>query len=287
MVPAMTPIELAELIREHHEMTVRLQASYDQLQETVRGLRRELAEKDQALLRKSRLAALGEMAAGVAHEIRNPLGGIELFASLLGRELEAEPQRRRLVGKVLDGVGMINEIIEGLLAYTGEVQPAFEDISLARICDEALSFSLQLFAPAGVRYRRDYRAGLAPARLDPGMARRVVMNLVRNAVQASPPGTEVVVQLRGFKRAGRDGQLLRILDRGRGIPSEHLDKIFNPFFSLNEGGVGLGLSIVHRMVEAHAGQVGARRRRGGGTVVSVFWPDAEASAPRIGESEAA
>ena len=120
--------ELAAIISSYNEVTERLKNSHQELARQVHGLREELAEKNHELARKERLAALGEMAAGVAHEVRNPLGGIQLFASLLERDLQDRPKLRELASRISGGVRTLNGIVSDILVFAGKAEVRLEPV---------------------------------------------------------------------------------------------------------------------------------------------------------------
>ena len=262
--------ELGAIIQAYNEVTERLKQSHDQLQRQVGGLRHELADKNRELARRERLAALGEMAAGVAHEIRNPLASIELFASLLRRDLADRPALAAHAGKISRGVQRLDSIVNDILAFAGETDPVCREVVLADVLAEAAEM---VAAPLAARHTRlsidapprDVRLGA-----DPDQLQRVVANLLLNAAQAGEGPATVSLTAR---RSHADSTVeIVVSDRGPGIAPELLDRIFNPFFTTKDSGTGLGLAIVHRIVEAHGGAVTASNRDEGGAMFRVTLP---------------
>src|SRR5205809_1174616 len=125
--------ELGRIIIAYSEVTEKLQQSHDQLTDTVRSLRRELGKKNRLLERKNRLAALGEMAAGLAHEIRNPLGGIQLYASLLAKDLEDRPQSQTVVGKISAGVNRLESLVSQVLQFSRDIRANIAQMDLSEV----------------------------------------------------------------------------------------------------------------------------------------------------------
>lgn len=266
--------DLADIFAKFNETTRRLEQSHAILQARVEELQRELAHKNAELERKKRMAALGEMAAGVAHEIRNPLGGIQLYARLLERETTA-PQSLRIVRKIIDGVKLLNNVVEGMLAFTGNISPRPVPCDIAAVIEEAVSYILPRIEESAATVVCDLPEESVVCEADPDLMKRAFMNIVRNAVEAMPGGGTLKI----YVSAERDDSVtLCFKDSGPGIPREILDKIFNPFFTAKGGGTGLGLAIVHRIIESSNGRITAGNAPEGGAVFEVTLPRPAASA---------
>ena len=261
--------ELGRIIIAYSEVTEKLQQSHDQLTQTVQTLSEELSEKNQLLERRNRLAALGEMAAGLAHEIRNPLGGIQLYASLLEKDLWDRPESRQVVSKIAAGVKRLEALVSQVLQFSREIHVNMREMELA----ETIAQTIELCeAQAQAKEIRIDVAGPAPMHVigDPMLLGQTIMNLVLNAIEAMPePGT-VSIKF-GSPPGESDAKQFHLIvrDTGPGIPSNVLDRIFNPFFTTKDTGTGLGLSIVHRVVEAHGGTIHASNAEGGGAKFEV------------------
>lgn len=259
--------ELGQIIMAYSEITERLQESHDQLRETVQTLRQELSEKNRLLERKNRLAALGEMAAGLAHEIRNPLGGIQLYASMLGKDLAGQTIPLETVRKISSGVKRLEALVGQVLHFSREITANPAPCDLAEIVSNAIELATPVMQSAKVQYVMIAPASL-PANVDSLLVGQAVLNLVMNAAEAMAEqgGGRIEVELRspvGEPSDYRQFQLV-VRDTGPGIPAGILDRIFNPFFTTKDTGTGLGLSIVHRIVEAHDGTIVARNDERGG-----------------------
>jgi signal transduction histidine kinase len=251
--------ELGRIIMAYSEVTERLQQSHDQLKAKVARLRNELSEKNRLLERKNRLAALGEMAAGLAHEIRNPLGGIQLYAGLLQQDLVDRPDSLGVVRKITAGVKHLEALVSQVLQFTREVRPTMRECDLAEIVSDALDLAEHKAQALGVKLRASGPLTL-PILADPNLLGQAILNLVLNAIEAheAHPGGEVTVTYAAAASEQETKQFtLTIRDRGAGIAADVLDRIFNPFFTTKESGTGLGLAIVHRIVEAHDGTITA------------------------------
>jgi len=263
----LTQDDLAAILASYSQAAERLKESHDGLQLEVRRLREELASKNRQLERRKRLAALGEMAAGLAHEIRNPLGGIQLYATLLRRDLSERPDLVGTIDKMITGIKSLDALVTDVLALTHTVQPKFASADLVPLVNGAI----ELLQPQ-IQEKQSRVACLAPASLvvvcDPHMLQRAVLNLLKNAIEAAGRDGQVFVDI----VPKRNFVLLDIADTGPGISPEAADKLFNPFFTTKDTGTGLGLAIVHRIVEVHEGTNRVAKAECGGALFSTKLP---------------
>ena len=231
------------------------------------SLERERELELQAL-RQSRLAAMGEMAATLAHEVRNPLGGMELFTRLLIDELGAQPRARRLAEQVARGIQDLNHLVGNILEYGRMPEPRLAWTSVGGVIEEA-------FAVVGPSLHAGIRVQLADARdvhwwLDRALLTQVLLNLLRNAGEAMGERGCLTVEVHAEARAR-----LRIVvaDTGPGIPPDRASTIFDPFFTTKERGTGLGLAVARAAVLAHGGDLTLEPAAGGARfVVSLPFP---------------
>jgi signal transduction histidine kinase len=261
--------ELGRIIMAYSEVTERLQQSHEKLQQQVLALREELGEKNRLLERKNRLAALGEMAAGMAHEIRNPLGGIHLYASMLAKDVANMPQSLETVKKISGGVKRLEALVSQVLAFSRDIQVNPATADLAQIVARAIELASPKLDTNGVVWEVEGPAEM-PVTLDPLLIEQALLNLILNAAEAMDDRGGA---LRIFYDAGADveARQLRLIvrDAGRGIPAHVLDRIFDPFFTTKDTGTGLGLAIVHRIVEAHEGTIIASNPAAGGAQFEI------------------
>ena len=277
--------ELHDAFRVFTDATASLEREYQLLRAQALELRGQLAEKQRALmaslerereleiqaLRQSRLAAMGEMAATLAHEVRNPLGGMELFTRLLIDELAEEPRSRRLAEQIARGIQDLNHLVGNILEYGRMPEPRLALTSVGGVIEEA-------FSVVGPSLQAGIRVEIPDARelhwwLDRALVTQVLLNLLRNAGEAMGD--------RGVLRVGieADERLLRIVveDTGPGIEPERAATIFDPFFTHKERGTGLGLAVARAAVLAHGGDLTLEPSAQGARFV-VSLPSSESAA---------
>jgi len=224
--------------------------------------------------RTEKLLAMGEMAANIAHEIRNPLGSIELFASLLMKDMKDQRHQARL-SNIIASVKNMDNKISNLLLFTTQRHPMMRKVNLHRIVKEVLRFSDPIIKQEDISLSVKY-SGVEPCvRGDVEMLKQVFLNILLNAIQSMSDGGRLEIETLVFPPRLEDGVRsveVRISDTGVGITGENLKKIFDPFFSTRERGSGLGLAIVHNIVHAHNGSIDVESREKEGTVFSITLP---------------
>ncbi len=267
--------ELGAIIAAYNDVTEQLKAAHDKLGREVRHLREELARKNAELRRRERLAALGEMAAGVAHEIRNPLSGIRLFASLLGRDLRDRPAELRTVEKIGKCVVTLEEIVSDILHFGRPTAPNPVPVELGAEIRDAVELAASRTRDSAVRFEVDAEVDGIELVTDASLLQRALTNLLVNAAEASQSthgrSGDGLVCVRADRNT-TDRIAVRIEDNGPGIPPELMDRIFNPFFTTKDKGTGLGLAIVHQIAELLGGSVRAANRPGGGATFTLLIP---------------
>jgi len=229
---------------------------------------KELIKTQKELKHFSRLADIGTLAATVAHELRNPLGVIQLAAYNLKREKSDLNTNRHLINiekKVWEG----NQIIDNLLSYARIKIPNYEKVRIFHILDECVASTQGRFGEKGIIIEKQYGENINCIDADPNQIREIFQNILNNACQAliSPKGkVKLIVQLEG-------GMVkVSVQDTGVGIAQEDLDKVFEPFFTRKSKGTGLGLTICNELVNLHQGKIELNSQLGEGTTVSVFLP---------------
>jgi two-component system, NtrC family, sensor histidine kinase HydH len=227
----------------------------------------QLRQAEEAVRRSDRLAALGQLSAGLAHELRNPLGTMKASAEMLARTVSAENEvAREMAGFITSEVDRANSLITRFLQFARPLQVQAEKADLAQVLDRAVAMA-EREAP-GIAIYKNYDPGIPPFPLDAELMERVFYNLTLNAAQATAPGGAVTVKARG------DGSVaeVAVIDRGSGIDPKQLSSIFNPFFTTKPQGVGLGLAIVSRIVDEHGGKITVESEPGKGSVFRVLLP---------------
>lgn len=247
-----------------------------------------------------RLAALGRLSAGVAHEIRNPLSGIGTNAQVLRRRLQPEDPRVRFVNFILDEVTRLDKIIEDLLRFARPPEPRLVAHDLRRSVERALDLARGQIDKAGIEVSVKAADDLPDAFVDPDQTEQVLLNVVLNAVQAMPEGGRLGVTLRAVERLGPvigrpgrragDGDVhagsgrrfieIEVRDTGVGIDHADLPKLFEPFFTTRPSGTGLGLSTSQALVRQHGGAISLESEQGKGTVVTILIPVEKRRGPR-------
>lgn len=264
--PKLTAGELAELIEAFNGVTGRLTATHEELKAEVSRLTAELSAANQELERSKRLAALGQMAAGIAHEVRNPLGSIRLYAKMLVDDLADRQGERGIAEKIAKAATHLDGVVGDVLAFSREfrVRPQpFEAVALFNDVVESCVHPQS-------RVRVELKGGDTEVVGDQSLLQQAVVNLVRNAIEImsespAPPGGHVLTLAASptAKRRGKAASVeLSVSDTGPGVPPEIVERMFNPFFTTRETGTGLGLAIVHRIADAHGGAVRVDRTPG-------------------------
>src|SRR5580704_319081 len=262
-----------ELLEANRAATRKAQIAAEQLAEA----NRHLQEAEAQVRRTERLAALGQLSAGLAHEIRNPLSTIKGSAEMLLKNVDTDGAvAHELAGYISSEVDRTNALVTRFLDFARPLALRFEKTEIAEIIDEAVAEVEKHTPPLDVSIYKNYAPDIPPFLLDRQLIERVFYNLLLNAAQASPPQGTVTVKTRQFgETTGDDTVEISVIDRGTGIASKDRESIFNPFFTTKSSGVGLGLAIVSKIVDEHGGQITVESEPGAGSVFRVFLPARE------------
>ena len=228
-----------------------------------------LQEAEAAVRRSDRLAALGQLSAGLAHELRNPLGTIKTSAEMLLKNVPADNAvAREMAGFISSEVDRTNSLVTRFLDFARPLAVRLEKTDLTQVIDQAVSDVEKHQPPFDVTIYKNYSPEIPPFFLDGELMERVMYNLLLNAAQASPPSGSITVKTRQI-----DGMVeIAVIDRGSGIQPKLLENIFNPFYTTKAGGVGLGLAIVSKIVDEHGGSISVESEPGEGSVFRVYLP---------------
>lgn len=268
VLPASSTDELDQVLREYMNVTRKLEQTHTTLQQEVVRLRHELASKDQELERRRRLAALGELAAGVAHEVRNPLGAIQLYSNLLRSRCESYDPALELIDKIEAGIRAIEDVVQDTLALVPrgkELHPR----RLSAIVEKARDVCLQKLQPREIALAITLDVPEVCVLAEEQGLQRVLVNLLANAAEVSPQCGHIELHA----SAPVDGLVaIRVRDEGPGLADEVLDRVFDPFFTTKPDGHGLGLTIARRLIEAYGGSLTAGNHLTGGAEFVIQLP---------------
>jgi two-component system sensor histidine kinase HydH len=235
---------------------------YKQAAEQLAVANRSLVDAEATMRRTDRLAALGQLSAGLAHELRNPLGSIRGSAELLGRATSKDNEVARELAQIIrEEVDRTNSLVTRFLDFARPLEPRRENADITAVIDRAANH-------ARVSLIRNYSPEVNFIPLDPALMEQVFINLLTNAAQASAPDAPITVAT----RAAGDGAEISVIDRGCGIAPEKIETVFNPFVTDKQGGTGLGLAIVAKIVDGHGGKIAVESERGKGSTFRLWLP---------------
>ncbi len=229
---------------------------------------REIKELQEKVRRAERLASLGRLAAGIAHEIRNPLSSIRGFAHYFQGKFEPETKDVKYAKAMVDEIDRLNRIIEALLDFARPAEPELQPCSIEDVLNHVLRLIQTDVNTKEVKVVTDIEDDIPNVMLDRDQMIQALLNILLNAVNAVDKGGEISVSI----YMEMDTLQIGISDTGSGIPPENLPRVFDPFFTTRKDGTGLGLAIVHRIIENHNGEIGVESKPGEGTTFTVRLP---------------
>jgi len=240
-----------------------------QMEEKIQKTTADLRKTESQLIRSEKLAALGQLAAGIAHEIRNPLTSINILIHSLRERLPSENSQQEDLKVIEEEIHRMNEIVDQFLRFAKPASPLLEKTDVLSIVEETLQLLRLQIEKQRIVVEKEFQA-LPMIQIDREQMKQVMLNLLLNAIQAMPEGGQLTLKGQNSK----DGQWihLSIEDSGMGISPEDIDKLFDPFFSTKEGGIGLGLSITHRIIDQHHGKIEVENAPEKGTIFTVWLP---------------
>ena len=260
---------------EIEELDRQVQALIDRINTAMTDL-----EKNRRLLaRAEKLAALGKVAASVAHEIRNPLTAIKMLIYSIREELSQDEVKRKHLAVISKEIDRLERFVQNFLQFARPPDPVLAATNVNETVHETLALLAPRLQQNRVEVREVYRSEPQKIIADTDQLKQVVMNLVLNAIEAMPNGGWLTAETQRVQAAGENGAdewlQIRISDNGAGIPQELIDSIFDPFVSGRKNGVGLGLSVAHQIVNRHQGWIEAANNVEGGAVFTVSLPTGE------------
>lgn len=228
---------------------------------------RELQDTFEQVKRADRLSAIGQLAAGLAHEIRNPLASIDGAAEVLEVASDQPELRKETVNIIRKECSRLNRLLTSLLDFARPRPPEWREVDLSKVLDSVIDL-VSHSAGKGIRFHKETARGVPRLLGDAEQLTQVMLNLTLNAAQAMPQGGDVWLTA----RPAEDGIVIEIKDQGAGIPEANMDRIFDPFFTTKDTGTGLGLSVVHQIVTQHGGTVTVTGNQDKGTTFRLFFP---------------
>lgn len=244
----------------------------------IRDMSRIKALEDD-LRRSDRLGTLGTLAAGLAHEIKNPLGGIKGAAQLLHEEIEKEPRLTEYTSIIIKEAERVNRLIGELLDFTRPRSLSLNPMNIHKTLDDNLLLMSEVINSKGIKVYKEFDPSLPMIKGDMERLSQVFLNLIKNAVEAIDRdgrlmvSTRIVTDYQMVENEEKKGVIVvEVTDSGKGMEEETLDRLFTPFFSTKEKGTGLGLAISHRIIQEHKGKIKVKSKAGEGTTVSVTLP---------------
>lgn len=262
-------LQVLELLAPQATVWIRNARLYQELQERIEAQHRA----ELSLVRSARLAAVGEMAAGVAHELNNPLTSVSGFVELVLEELPDDDPHRSDLELVMREAQRARGVVRRLLDFSRPVENQRVRTDLNELVSDVLALVRHLAHTGGILVEMELEEGLPWASVDPGHIKQVVLNLVHNAIQAMPHGGELTVSTRTVEREGRR-VTISVRDTGEGISPENIERVFEPFFTTRPAGsgTGLGLSVSYGIVNEHGGFIEVESTPGKGSCFTITLP---------------
>ncbi len=257
---------VSELVRAHQE----LRESAETLERKVEQRTAELRAMQAHLIQSEKLAGVGKLAAGVAHEINNPLTCVLTNSSLILSDLPPDDPRREDLQAIVDETLRCRKIVKGLLDFARQTKPQKQRLDLNKVASDVIALVRNQASFQNISLDTDLDPALPPVLADADQMRQVVLNIILNAADAMPQGGKI--RVRSFFASKKDQAVLRISDNGPGIPAEIQDKMFEPFFTTKKTGTGLGLAIAYGIMERHKGALKVESAPGQGTAIEVILP---------------
>ncbi len=235
----------------------------------------EFKKTEELIRRMDRLSSLGQLSAGIAHEIRNPLASINFNVQLLAKKLDVSKNMEGILKDTFEGINRINVLVRRILDFTKTGTPSFKNGRIHDVLEEAIALIAPQLNKKEITVQRNFFRNVPEIVFDPHQIQQVCVNLFLNAMEAMPAGGVIEIKTAVEKSAEANGDkqlLITITDNGTGISQENIGKVFDPFFTTKSEGTGLGLSIVHKILEQHSASVEIKSKEGKGTSFILGFP---------------
>ncbi len=260
------PLAVAALLYGWRER--RLRRHYEQLAGQLSSVYEKVQANFEGMKRAERLSALGQLSAGLAHEIRNPLASISGAAAILARSRDLDARNTKCLEIITSECERLNGLLTNFLNFARPRPPRLQAVELEPVLENVLGLAGHGVRGKAVSLAKTIEPGLAPVECDPEQLEQVLLNLMINAIEASPDGGTVTLSA-----AAEDGGIaIGVVDHGHGVAPAHIDRLFDPFFTTKEHGTGLGLPVAHQIVRQMGGSLLARANAGPGMTFSVVLP---------------
>ncbi len=246
----------------------RLRLHYQQAAEQLSSVYEKVQANFEGMKRAERLSAIGQLSAGLAHEIRNPLASISGAAAILARGQSLDPKSAKCLEIITSECERLNGLLTNFLNFARPRPPRLQMIQLEPVLENVLGLASHGVRGKTVHFERNVAAGLRPVECDPEQLEQVLLNLMINAIEASPDGGAVTLSA----AAGEGEIAIGVVDHGHGVAPAHIDRLFDPFFTTKEHGTGLGLPVAHQIVRQMGGSLLAQANAGQGMTFSVVLP---------------
>lgn len=239
---------------------------------------KERLRQNERMFRAEQLATMGQFAAGIAHELRNPLTAIRSTIQYLASDFAEDTDQKRLAHDILGEVDRLNNIVGNLLSLAQPAESNPEEINIPQEIERCLNFVEAKAKSQNVKLQTDFENNLPKLTFDPAELRQLLLNVVMNALQAMPEGGTLSIKTHQLTEGGPNYTsgfnrlLIQVEDEGAGIASDLHDKVFEPFFTTKAGGTGLGLAICNSIVKRYNGEIWVKKAKSGGTEVNIALP---------------
>ncbi len=246
----------------------RLRRHYQQVADQLSSVYEKVQANFEGMKRAERLSAIGQLSAGLAHEIRNPLASISGAAAILARSQQLDQKNAKCLDIITSECERLNGLLTNFLNFARPRPPRLQTVQLEPVLDNVLELASHGVRGKTIRLEKKIKAALQPVECDPEQLEQVLLNLMINAIEASPEGGTVTLSAAAEESAIAIG----VVDHGHGVAPAHIDRLFDPFFTTKEHGTGLGLPVAHQIVRQMGGSLLAQTNSGNGMTFSVVLP---------------